>query len=106
VAYGPTPLDPVSLELSLLFHPDAPKWESDWPLNDQLARWADFEVYEQDCPFPQFIRTCREWAVEVARGNRDVFACAYAYAASQARFKASDPARLTQLARGLIPLLQ
>lgn len=105
VTNGPTPLDPVSLELSLLFHPDAPHWESDWPRLDQLERWVDFDAYSQDCPFPQFLHSCREWAIAVARGNQDFYACAYAYVASQARFNTSDPARLAALTRGLVPLL-
>jgi len=69
VTEGPTPLDPVSLELSLLFHPDAPTWTGPWPTVDQLERWTEFEVYVVNCPFPHFVRACREWATSVARGK-------------------------------------
>jgi CheY-like chemotaxis protein len=106
VTEGPTPLDPICLELSLLFHPGAPKWGGDWPAPDQLERWADFEEYVQGCPFPQFLHACRKWATEVARGNRDVYASAYSYTASQARFATSNPVRLAPLMRGLATLLQ
>jgi CheY-like chemotaxis protein len=99
---GPTPLDPVSLELSLLFHPDAPTWAGSWPTQDQLERWTEFEVFVVDCPFPRFVRACRKWATSVARGSHDVPACAYAYAASQARFETSDTGRLVPLMRGLV----
>ncbi len=105
VANGPSPMDPVALELSILFHPNAPQWEGDWPSSDQLERWSDFAAYSAGCPFSAFLQACREWAFEVARGNLDVYACAYAYCASQSRFDTSNPNRLTPLMTGLRGLL-
>lgn len=97
VADGPTPLDPICLELSVLFHPHAPPLPGTWPSEDQLANWADFEAYAAGAPFPRFLEACRRWAMDVARGNLDLHACRYAYVASQARFATSSEARLTAL---------
>jgi CheY-like chemotaxis protein len=97
VADGPTPLDPVSLELSLLFHPHAPIWVGPWPTQEQLENWGDFTAYREGCPFPAFLGACRQWAMDVARGNHDLHACRYAYVASQSRFDSSSEQRLTAL---------
>jgi Response regulator receiver domain/Phosphotransferase enzyme family len=101
VTSGPTPLDPVSLELSLLFHPDAPSWHGDWPTLAQLEQWPNLAEFVEDCPFPAFVRACRAWATALARGDRDVVACAYAYVASQARFDTSRDDRLTAIMRSV-----
>lgn len=105
VTDGPTPLDPVSLELSLLFHPHAPGWPTGWPDQQQLAHWGDFDRYLIGCPFPKFVRSCRKWAQDVARGNADVYAAAYSYVASQARFDTSRDDRLMALMLGLRSIL-
>jgi CheY-like chemotaxis protein len=101
VATGPTPLDPVCLELSLLFHPDSPCFGSTWPSADQLRSWSDLDAYLVGCPCPEFVRACRTWATAVARGDRDVVASAYAYVASQCRFETSPTPRLEPLLEGL-----
>lgn len=101
VADAPTPLDPVSLELSLLFHPHAPNWSGNWPTESQLENWTDFDAYVVDCPFESFVRACREWSASVRRGNIDVDACVYAYTAAQARFDTSDESRLGALMWGV-----
>ncbi len=105
VADGPTPLDPVCLELSVLFHPHARAWPGSWPSEDQLANWADFDAYAAGAPFPRFLEACRRWAMDVARGNIDLHACRYAYVASQARFATSSETRLTALVSDLPALL-
>ena len=98
---APTPLDAVSLELSMLFHPEAPLWPGDWPTLSQLEQWADIEAYVAACPFPLFVRSCRAWATATARATRDILACAYAYIASQARFSTSREDRLVALMKGI-----
>jgi CheY-like chemotaxis protein len=97
VSDAPTPLDAVSLELSVLFHPHAPSWNGPWPSTEQLENWADFATYSAGCPFPSFLEACREWAMAVARGNSDLHSCRYAYVASQARFQTSSEDRLRAL---------
>jgi len=78
--------DPVTLELSLLFHPDAPLRESNWPTDNQAQQWGELDVYLENCPYPIFVRACREWAMEVAAGHREVAACAYSYLVRQTKY--------------------
>jgi CheY-like chemotaxis protein len=78
--------DPVTLELSLLFHPEGPLRGSPWPTADQAQRWGELDVYLVNCPYPIFVRSCREWAIEVAAGHREVAACAYSYLVRQTKY--------------------
>lgn len=62
-----------------------------------MENWNDFAAYTVGCPFPAFLDACRQWAMDVARGNHDLHACRYAYVASQSRFDSSSEQRLTAL---------
>ena len=55
VGDGPASLDPVTLELSLLFHPDAPGTAGPWPSIENAKKWGNLEIYLEDCSFPQFV---------------------------------------------------
>jgi CheY-like chemotaxis protein len=83
---GTASLDPVSLELSFVFHPDAQAYRDGWPTQDQAAEWGDLDVYTAGCAFPDFIRACRKWAHEESGGDREVIANAYALAIRQLRY--------------------
>ncbi|MDP9420147.1 MAG: phosphotransferase [Actinomycetota bacterium] len=87
VAQGPASVDPVALELSIIFHPDARDVCGDWPSVEQAENWDDFDRYVDGCPAPAFAEACRRWAFEVAAGDREVFASLYAYAARQLKFE-------------------
>ena len=63
VGEGPASVDPVTLELSFLFHPNVAGAAGSWPSADQAIAWGDLEAYLVDCPFPEFIRKCRQWAL-------------------------------------------
>jgi CheY-like chemotaxis protein len=101
VADGATTLDAVTLELSFLFHPEAPDWEGAWPTAENLSAWTDVDAFVGECPFPTFVRACRAWALGNARGALDVVAVAYAYVLFQAKFDTSDEDRLRALMSGL-----
>src|SRR5262249_45777373 len=64
-------LDPITLELSLVFHPRARSIKGDWPSVAQAEKWYDLEVYLDGCPVAEFVRACREWADEAKIGNRE-----------------------------------
>lgn len=87
VGDGPASLDPVTLELSLLFHPDAPHRGSAWPSTEQAKAWGDLDAYLDGCPCPQFVRECRAWALRTAAGNREVAASAYSYLVRQLKYE-------------------
>ncbi|WP_404393507.1 response regulator [Humibacillus xanthopallidus] len=79
VGFGPSPLDAVTLELSAFMHPDSPFRHHDWPSAQDLSRWSDLEAYLAGCPYPTFVRACREWALKVRVGQRDLYCtiCAF-----------------------------
>ena len=79
-------LDPVTLELSAVFHPAMSGHLGAWPTEDQARNWLDLDGYCTGCPIEPFIRTCREWAVQVAASEEELAATAYAYAIRQAKY--------------------
>lgn len=98
VGEGPISFDPITLELSTIFHPEILKiTESDWPTASQLKDWQDIESYITNCPFPEFIRACREWAKHLAAGNRELFASAYAYTIRQLKYPNTDKIKAVAL---------
>lgn len=90
VSDGPASLDPITLELSLLFHPDAPDTAGQWPTIEQARAWGNLDAYLPGCPFSLFIRPCRDWALHVAAGNREMAASAYSYLVRQLKYKDTD----------------
>lgn len=86
VGRGVGSYDAVTLELSIALHPDARVQFPDWPTADDIGRWSDLDNYVADCPYTNFVRACRSWAYEAAAGDREVWACAYAYAVRQLRY--------------------
>lgn len=106
VANANAALDPVTLELSPIFHPDIAGQLGDWPDQQTAEKWADLDAYLAGCPIPEFIRECRSWAHDVAAGDHEVHASGYACAVRQLRFENSDHGLAAALTRGaLAPLL-
>lgn len=101
VGDGPASLDPVTLELSLLFHPAAPDRAGVWPSAEQANAWGDLEVYLDSCPFAEFVRECRAWALRSAAGNREVAASAYSYLVRQFKYDDTDKDRALALLDGV-----
>jgi hypothetical protein len=73
-------VDPVTLELSTVFHLQASRLPAGWPTEALLSQWSDVESYVMGCAFPYFIRACREWAIGVAGSPQEIAAVAYSYA--------------------------
>ncbi|MFN3215872.1 MAG: phosphotransferase [Acidimicrobiales bacterium] len=82
--------DPVTLELSLAFHPDGRGIAGGWPTTERASVFDDLDQYLSDCPFPAFVQHCRQWAFDVANGDREVYACVLSYAARQLKFDDTD----------------
>jgi CheY-like chemotaxis protein len=85
VGNGPASLDPVTLELSLLFHPQRLDMAG-WPSIDQARQWGSIDAYLERCPAAEFIHECREWAARVSAGNREIAASAYSYLIRQLKY--------------------
>jgi CheY-like chemotaxis protein len=86
VGDGPAGLDAVTLELSLLFHPQAVDLGG-WPTLEQARQWGSLDEYLAGCPAAEFIRECRAWATRVSAGQREIAAAAYAYLIRQLRYE-------------------
>jgi hypothetical protein len=74
VAEGSGSLDPITLELSLIFHPQGVHLGS-WPSLEQARRWGDLDAYLVGSPVAEFVRECRAWAGRVAAGQRNSRGC-------------------------------
>lgn len=104
VGPGCTALDPITLELSLVFHPDAAGSGLRNGLMDNLKDWPNLDGFVQDPRLKSMVVACREWAHDVGGGDQSVWASAYAYAFRQLKYETVDPritiaflARLSQL---------
>ncbi len=88
-------IDPVTLELSVLYHPALTGHLDGWPSIDQARAWRDLDAYCAGCPVEDFVRACRAWAVEVSAGEEELLASAYAYSMRQVKYRdgASELAR-------------
>jgi CheY-like chemotaxis protein len=79
-------LDPVTLELSAVFHPAMHGKLGDWPTEEQCQDWSDLDAYCEGSPVADFVRVCREWARSVMATDAEVTAAAYAYGLRQAKY--------------------
>ena len=97
---GPAPscIDPILLELSVLFHKDSPLRRNPWPTNEQAEAWFNLEEYLLGCPVPQFIKKCREWASETD-GATDLPPVVYAEAVRQLKYEDTNHERALGIAR-------
>jgi len=86
VRRAPAALDPLTLELSLIFHPNMAANLGAWPSEEQAGQWMDLDSYCTGCPFENFVRACRSWAYDVAETVDEVAATAYAYSIRQAKY--------------------
>jgi CheY-like chemotaxis protein len=81
--------DPVSLELSVLFHPEARKVRANWPTAAEAGNWWDTETFARSGPIPDFVIACRTWARAIA-ADGEVAANAYGYGLRQLDFSDTD----------------
>lgn len=99
-------LDPVTLELSLLFHPNgplrnSPKGFAGWPTEAQARNWGSIDKYVAECALEPFVRECRAWALGVAAGRREVAATAYAYLLRQLKYEDTNKELAMALLEGV-----
>lgn len=84
VGPGSAALDPVTLEMSFLFHAERP-YDPGAPSIEQLRYWHDLDVYTAGSRYEAVLRACREWAYRIAP-PQTVLATAYAHAARQVKY--------------------
>jgi DNA-binding NarL/FixJ family response regulator len=93
-------LDPVTLELSIVYHPAMEGKLGGWPDAEKAAAWRDLDAYCTGCPAAEFVRTCRAWAYEVSAGESEVLATAYAYSLRQLKYAGPTAPVAEAVARG------
>jgi CheY-like chemotaxis protein len=86
----PACLDPISLELSLLFHPKSPLKESEWPSRDRADAWLEVDEYVRGCPWPRVVKYLRAWALEDAGEESAFLAVALANVLRQFKYPDTD----------------
>jgi CheY-like chemotaxis protein len=91
VGDGFAALDPITLELSLIFHPAAVAAGISNELQSRLPNWLDMDAFSAGLPFASALRVARQWSHEVGGSDRAVLANAYAFALRQLKYKDVDP---------------
>jgi Phosphotransferase enzyme family len=79
-------VDPVTLELSTIFHIQSRRLPLGWPTEDRIGQWSDLDTYVAASGFADFVRACRTWAQAVAGSPQEIAAVAYAYALRQLKY--------------------
>jgi CheY-like chemotaxis protein len=89
-------LDPVTLELSVIFHPAAP--DVGWLTTAQIENFFDDSAYVSACPYAEFVRACRAWSAKAQTSREERAATALAYVVRQLKY----PNPTAPLARALM----
>lgn len=87
VGVGPACVDPLILELSVLFHPSAEGLRKSWPTAAQAGGWDDVQAFSGGTVIEPYISECRKWAHEIATRDSAVFATAYSFAVRQLKYR-------------------
>ncbi|CAO4178354.1 hypothetical protein CLBKND_03194 [Methylorubrum aminovorans] len=94
IDHGPSCLDWITLELSLLFHKDGCARSTVWPTDAACQRWPEAEGFAADGDFTRFVLTCRSVANDSCAGNRELAATTYAYLLRQLAYEDTDKSRV------------
>ncbi len=105
VGAGFSCLDPVSLELSLIFHRDAVQQGTSGQFHERLRQWPDIDAYTHDSTLGECVVACRDWAHEVAGSDAAVLAAGYAYTLRQLKYDDVEPALTMTLLDSIVERL-
>jgi hypothetical protein len=85
-------IDPITLELSAVFHRDetAQAARRGWPSPEAARSWFDLNAWLEGCPYPEAIRACRAWAEDAAASPGEVAATVLSVALRQFWFENTD----------------
>lgn len=102
VRVAPASLDPVVLELSLLFHPVNILGQEERPDGGWVENWRDVERFAGGTRYRPFILACRELASRAGAGPREVCATAYAYSMRQLKYLDTNKVLAASIIRSAI----
>lgn len=97
-------LDPIALELSTIFHKDAPH-QMGWPTEAGCSQWSDLDAFCKEATYGPFIKSCRSWAERIAASPQEVLAVAYSYALRQVKYRDTDKALVRAIVNACIAQL-
>ncbi|MDU8498213.1 hypothetical protein RYB01_03345 [Pseudomonas syringae] len=100
VGEGALSTDPITLELSVFFHPKGPLRDSIWPSENTAKNWGQSDFIDDQCPSPEFFSKCQEWAEAVSVGKRERAAVAYGYLVRQLKYDDCNVPRINALLSG------
>lgn len=105
VQHSAASYDAISLELSAVIQQNE-TISAAWPSEELCRQWHNLDAYLAGCPIPEFARACREWALKVAAGRRELAACAYTYLLRQLKYSDTDKGRILALLEGARALMK
>lgn len=91
VGPGYTCLDPITLELSMLFHPDGASLGIAQQLEVLIEKWPDMDSYVKSNPLKEVVEYCREWAHDLGPNDESVLVGAYAFVIRQLKYETIKP---------------
>ena len=97
VGDAPGAVDPITLELSIHFHPKGVKCEGDWRELILGGGWWSGDLRRAGDLYP-YVAACRAWASQRA-ADRERLACAYGYAIRQLKYGDTDHDLAVAIAR-------
>lgn len=103
VGTQPALLDPVTLELSFLFHQDHPQLGG-WPTPRQALEWFNLPVYLRDSPVSDAIVACREWSASIGT-DLELAAMVYVYSVRQLKYPDTNKALALRIAEAAANVL-
>lgn len=99
----PEALDPVTLELSFLFHAEHPEL-GDWPSPEQASQWFNLDAYTRDSPIAGAVKACRSWALEVAN-SQQLATVVYVHAVRQLKYQDTNKDLALTIAKAAIAVI-
>ncbi len=96
-ARHPVALDPVTLEMSFVFHAEHPELHG-WPSIEQASRWFDLAEYVRGSHLKEVVGACRQWA-ESDTSRPELAAIVYAHAVRQLKYEDTNKSLALAIAK-------
>ena len=81
----PAEIDPITLELSFVFHADHPELGG-WPTVKQGSSWFNLTDYTRGSRLGEVVKACRQWATTTST-RQQLAAVVYAHTVRQLKYK-------------------
>ena len=99
----PAAIDPITLELSFVFHPNHPKLYG-WPNVEQAACWFDLTDYTRGSRLREVVNACREWSLSTTT-EKQLAGVVYAHAVRQLKYEETNKPLALAIAKAATTVL-